>query len=85
MKLTFPCDNGDKKYDSEKDGNVWCLSLAKGGYCDRAAKCMGMVEDAICNCLSQKPMHIVKVQKPAQEELVKEFVTKDIPEFAEAG
>lgn len=81
--MELPC--GDN-YDVKK--SVWCKKLEEKNFntrefhCDHYAKCMGMVEDAICNCLSNKSMHIVKVKKPTKEALIKEI--DPAKEFAEA-
>ncbi|AHB41029.1 hypothetical protein P148_SR1C00001G0222 [candidate division SR1 bacterium RAAC1_SR1_1] len=83
--MNLPCGN---EYDPKK--SVWCKRLAEKNFdmnefrCDDYTKCMGMIEDAICNCLSQKPMHIVKTKKSIQEELVKEFELQPQKEFSEA-
>lgn len=83
--MNLPCGN---EYDLKK--SVWCKGLAEKNFdmnqfhCDHYTKCMGMIEDAICNCMSHKPMHIVKVQEPIQKELVKELELQPHEEFAEA-
>ncbi len=81
--MNLPC--GDN-YDSKK--SVWCKKLEEKNFnthefhCDHYAKCIGMVEDDICGCLSGKSMHVVKTKEPIKEALIKEF--EHTQEFAKA-
>lgn len=77
MKLTFPCEFGDRDYNSETDGSVWCESLMKDKNfsCPHITQCMCRVEDEL-----QKVMTVGQkaslIQEQTEETIVRELVSE---------
>lgn len=77
MKLTFPCEYGDRDYNSKTDGPVWCESLMKDKNfsCPHITECMCRVEDAL-----QKVMTVGQktslLQEQTEETIVRELISE---------
>lgn len=84
MKLKFPCDYGQREYDSEKDGNVWCWKLLNHEHCDHAAECMCIVEKELVDVM-HAPKKTFANQELTKEKLVKELELQPEQELAEAS